>query len=70
MTPGLIDEILESIGLEKLPTETEGNGIKRDICLEGEQAVKANAKYHEEAVFKKLFLKCSVKSFRKKGLLL
>lgn len=54
MTPGLIDEILESIGLEKLSTETEGNRIKRDICLEGEQAVKANSKYHEEAVFEKI----------------
>jgi hypothetical protein len=30
LTPNLIEEILESIGLEKIPTENEGKKILRD----------------------------------------
>lgn len=47
MTPGLIEEILESIGLEKILPETEGNRVKRDVCLEGEEAVDVIAKHKE-----------------------
>lgn len=47
LTPGLIEEILESIGLEKILPETEGNRVKRDVCPEGEEAVNVNAKHKE-----------------------